>query len=70
MRLSRHPKNELRRLKATVTDVERVIVDPVRVDRDSTGKLRYTGYIRGFRVRVVIALDAPDFVVTIHERRN
>lgn len=70
MRLSRHAKNELRRLEASVADVERLIVDPVRVDCDSTGKPRYTGYIRGYRVRVVIALDEPDFVVTIHERRN
>jgi hypothetical protein len=70
MRLSRHAKNELRRLEATVADVEHAIANPVRVDRDSTGKPRYTGYIQGIRVRVVVALDAPDFVVTIHERRN
>jgi hypothetical protein len=70
MRLSRHAKNELRRLKATVVDVEGVIADPIRVDRDRFGKPRYTGYIRELRVRVVVALDEPDFIVTIHERRN
>ena len=70
MRLSRHAKNELRRLEATVADVERVIRDPVRVDRDATGKPRFVGYIKGIRVRVVLALDRPDFVVTIHKRRN
>jgi hypothetical protein len=70
MRLSRHAKNEVRRLKATVAEVERVIAHPVQVDRDPFGKPRYTGYIRGIRVRVVVALDEPDFVVTIHKRRN
>lgn len=70
MRLSRHAKNEARRIEATVAEVEGVIADPTRVDRDRFGKPRYTGYIREFRVRVVVALDEPDFVVTIHERRN
>jgi hypothetical protein len=70
VRLSRHAKNKARRLEATVAEVERVIANPVRVDRDSTGKPRYVGYIRGIRVRVVVALDEPDFVVTIHKRRN
>lgn len=70
MRLSRHAKNEARRIEATVADVEGVIADPIRVDRDRFGKPRYTGYVGKFRVRVVLALDEPDFVVTIHERRN
>lgn len=70
MRLSRHAKNELRRLEGTMAEVEGVIANPIRADRDRFGKPRYTGYIKGFRVRVVVALDEPDFVVTIHERRN
>ncbi|HEX5376899.1 MAG TPA: hypothetical protein VFW48_12175 [Solirubrobacterales bacterium] len=70
MRLSRHAKNELRRLRGSKADVERVIDHPVRVDRDSFGKPRYTGYIKGIRVRIVVALDEPDFVVTLHKRRN
>jgi hypothetical protein len=53
-----------------VADVERVIADPLRFDRDATGKPRYLGYIRGCRMRVVVALDDPDLIVTIHERRN
>jgi hypothetical protein len=70
VRLSRHAKNEIRRFKATVAEVERVIAHPIRVDRDPFGRPRYTGYIGGTRVRVVIALDEPDFVVTIHKRRR
>jgi hypothetical protein len=70
VRLSRHAKNELRRLEASVADVEGVIADPIRLDHDRFGKPRYTGYIGQFRVRVVVALDEPNFVVTIHERKN
>jgi hypothetical protein len=70
VRLSRHAKNELRRFKATVADVEGVIAEPIQIDRDQFGKPRYTGYIKGIRVRMVLALDEPDFVVTIHKRRR
>jgi hypothetical protein len=70
MHLSWHAKNRLRHLKGTAADVEYLIADPVRVDRDPIGKPQYTGYIQGVRVRVVLALDEPDFVVTIHERRK
>jgi len=54
----------------TLEEVERVIMEPVRVDQDPDGRLRYTGAIRGVRVRVVVALDEPDLIVTIHERRR
>jgi hypothetical protein len=42
----------------------------MHVDRDGNGKPRYTGEIKGMRVRVVVALDEPDLIVTIHERRR
>jgi len=70
VRLSRHAKNRLRHLNGTAAEVECLIANPVRVDRDPSGKPQYTGYIQGVRVRVVLALDEPDFVVTIHERRT
>jgi hypothetical protein len=55
---------------ASVGDVERVIEDPLDFDRDEKGKPRYTGEIQGVRVRVVVALDEPDLIVTIHDRRS
>jgi len=70
MRLTRHAKNHLRRLAATLADAEQVIREPVLVDSDRDGKPRYTGKIRGVRVRVIVALDEPDLIVTIHDRRN
>ncbi len=70
MRLTRHAKNYLRRLGASVAEVERVIENPVEFDRDRNGKPRYTGTLQGVRVRVVVALDEPDLIVTIHDRRS
>ena len=70
MRLTRHAKNELRNLQATLADIEDAISNPIWVDRDPNGKPRYTGYIGAVRVRIVVALDEPDLIVTIHKRRS
>jgi len=60
----------LRHLGGTPGEVFNVIANPVRVDRDPEGRPRFTGFIKGVRVRVVVALDEPDLIVTIHRRRN
>jgi hypothetical protein len=52
----------------TIADAEWVISHPLQVDCDEKGKSRYTGEVRGVCVRVVVALDEPDWIVTIHER--
>jgi hypothetical protein len=70
MRLTRHATNGLRRTGGTLEDAERVIANPEEVDRDDRGKPRYTGDVRGIRVRIVVALDEPDLIVTIHDRRR
>lgn len=70
MRLTRHAKNELRNLRATLADVEDAISNPIWVDRDPKGKPRYIGYVGAVRVRIVVALDEPDLIVTIHKRRR
>lgn len=70
MRFTRHAKNNARQLGWGIMDAEAVIAHPVQVDQDGSGKPRYTGYIRGVRVRVVVALDERDLIVTIHERRR
>jgi hypothetical protein len=68
--MTRHAKNYLRSAPATLDDVEQVIERPSFVDRDESGRTRYTGEVRGVRLRVVVALDEPDLIVTIHDRRN
>jgi len=47
-----------------------VIESAIFVDADESWNPRYTDYVDGIRVRVVVALDDPKFIVTIHKRRN
>jgi hypothetical protein len=71
VRFTRHARNRARKLGASIgDDVEGVIVRPVRIDWDEDGKPRYAGWIRDVYVRVVVALDDPDLIVTIHDRRS
>lgn len=51
-------------------DVERVVASPMYADTDEDGKPRFVGEVHGVRIRVVLALDEPDLVVTIHPRRH
>jgi hypothetical protein len=51
-------------------EVLRVISNPMKIDADAYGRPRYFGYIRGDLVRVVVAADDPNLVVTIHLRRH
>jgi hypothetical protein len=67
--MTRHAKNYLRNAAATLGDVEQMIEKPILFDRDDDGRPRYTGEVRGVRLRVVVALDEPDLIVTIHDRR-
>jgi hypothetical protein len=70
VRFTRHAKNKARSLGLSIADAERVIETADRIDFDGDGLPRYTGYVDGLRVRVVVALDDPQVIVTIHERRN
>jgi hypothetical protein len=65
---SRHSKNRMRWMGLTPGAVEQVLATPESTDQDADGRPRYTGTVRGQRVRVVVALDDPNFVVTVHER--
>jgi hypothetical protein len=70
MRFTRHAKNKARKFGWRIADAESAIAHPTPIDQDGAGKPRYTGCIRGVRVRVVVAVDDPDLIVTIHERRR
>lgn len=55
----------------TNTDVVRVVVgEEGWISRDPVGNIRVHGVIHGRSMRVVIAADDPQFVITIHERRG
>jgi hypothetical protein len=54
----------------TEREIIRVVLNPAKVDADERCNPRYLGYIRGDLVRVVVAADDPDFVITVHPRRH
>jgi hypothetical protein len=54
----------------TEREIIRVILNPAKVDTDERCNPRYLGYIHGGLVRVVVAADDPDFVITVHPRRH
>jgi uncharacterized protein DUF4258 len=70
MVFTRHARNGMRRLGVTAEQVEAIIAAPERLDRDPEGRPRYVGMAGQRRIRIVAALDNPDLIVTVHERRN
>ena len=67
MRLSRHAKNELRRLRATRQEVEFAVANPIGKSFDRRGNSLYLGYVVGVLVWIVVAADDPDVVITVFE---
>jgi hypothetical protein len=70
MRLTRRAKNGLRKVKGTAQEAESVVEKEFGKDFDKDGNSRYRGYIAGVHCRVVVALDEPDVIISIHERRR
>lgn len=68
--MTRHAKNECRLYKVDLADAEAVIARSARVLRDDDGKPIYEGVVRGRAMRVIVALDEPDLIVTIYPRRK
>jgi hypothetical protein len=60
----------MRRYKLSESDVELIVADFQRVERDPGGNALYYARRRGQLYRVVIAGDDPDYVITVHERRK
>jgi hypothetical protein len=70
VRFKRHAKNGLRWVKGTAEEAESVVKNSFEKDFDRDGNPRYRGYIAGKRCRVVVALDDPDLIISIHPRRR
>lgn len=68
MRFSRHARNQMQLYRLTEEDAELVRADPISTDTDPDGRSRFVGIVDGRRVRLVLAVDDPDLVVTFHER--
>jgi hypothetical protein len=62
--------NGLRDLRGTRQEAESVVANCFGKDFDEKGNSRYRGFIAGERCRVVVALDDPDLIITIHPRRR
>jgi hypothetical protein len=60
----------LRWAKGTAQEAEAVVAKKSGKDFDQRGNPRYRGYIAGKRCRVVVALDDPGLIITIHFRRR
>jgi len=67
---TRHAKNKLREAKLTQADAEFVVQNPLRVEADTRGNWRYVGQVEGSWLRVVVAGDDPNVVITVHPRRQ
>ena len=70
LRLSRHARNAMRLYRVGRTDVDAILANPVETGQDGRGNLVVIGYLGRRRIRIVIAADEPDFVITVHERRT
>jgi len=57
-------------LGVTLAEAEAVIRRPARIDFDEVGKPRCYGSIGNVNVCIVVALDEPDEIVTIYDRRG
>lgn len=60
----------MRLYRVGATDVDAILANPVETGQDDRGNLVLVGYIAERRIRIVIAADDPDFVITVHERRT
>jgi hypothetical protein len=70
VRFTRKAKNGLRRVKGTAAEAESVVGNSLGKDFDRRGNPRYRGFIAGEHCRVVVALDDPELIISIHERRR
>ena len=70
MEFTRHARNSMRRLGLTRADVAAIILRSDNVDRDPEGRARHVGVVDGRRIRIVLALENPSIVVSVHERRR
>lgn len=67
---SRHGTGTLRQFRLSTSDLLAVLAHPTRTSHDRRGNVRVDGLVRGVEVRIVIAADDPNAVITVFERRG
>ena len=49
---------------------EAIVASPIARGQDKNGKPRYFGYVGDQLIRVMVALDEPDLILSVHPRRH
>lgn len=70
MRFSRHAKNKARALKLSTSEVGSSMRAGEVVGSDEDENAIVKVFVRGTTVLIVVALDEPDFVITLYSRRK
>lgn len=70
LRFTQHAKNRMRQLDISMSDVVDLVVEQEPSGYDPEGRPGYIGIVREIRVRVVLAVDKPNLVVSLHERKK
>ena len=70
LRLSRHARNRMRWFRLTRLDVLAVLASPARTGQDAEGNRLIDGVIRGRCIRVVLAHDDANRVISVFERKR
>jgi len=68
LKFTRHSKSRARLYKLTIEDAEAVVHGANASEFDRRGNPCYIGRIEGSLIRVVVALDDPDTIITIHPK--
>lgn len=69
MRFTRHARQRLKLYRVTRDQAEVIAGSGALADPDARGNPRRTGAIDSRTIVVVIALDNPDLIITLYERR-
>lgn len=68
LRYSNHAKKRLAQRRVTSDEVETVLSDPHVTYTDPKGNPCYVRDVNGKSIRVVVAADDPEFVITVIDR--
>jgi hypothetical protein len=60
----------MRQFQLSTPDLVAVLAHPIRTSHDRRGNVRVGGLVRGVEVRIVIASDDHNAVITVFERRR
>jgi hypothetical protein len=69
VRFTRHARQRLKLYGVTQAQVTAAIRSSAADSIDPRGNPRYHGWIDGRVIRIVLALDDPELVITLHEVR-